>query len=300
MSEAASATERQRIRMRAANLAMYSGTGRVGGYASDRYHASRRELAVLAVTEAIDRRPLPGGPILEIGGNESPLVGSMPDLCRRVLAADISLLELRGCKGDPICLDADRPMPFADGTIAAVVVGELVEHLFDPSAFLREVYRVLGPDGLLVVTTPNLAGLQDRLRFLLGRSPRQIDPLHDYLYLHIRPFTAELLHRTIAQAGLIPSTLRSNFVGWQLGSGRWLMSRWLAKLLPTLGGSLIVAARKDDRGHQTFKVHGLHRGGRPATRRRAQCRDGTAPATRRGRHPRWEVEAVARARGDAR
>ncbi|MFI7623240.1 hypothetical protein [Micromonospora echinofusca] len=38
-------------------------------------------------------------------------------------------------------------------------------------ALLWECHRVLAPNGLLALATPNLATVQDRLAFLVGRAP---------------------------------------------------------------------------------------------------------------------------------
>jgi SAM-dependent methyltransferase len=50
--------------------------------------------------------------------------------------------------------DAQR-LPFRAGAFDVVIVGELVEHVADPAALLAEAGRLLAPDGLLIVTTPN-------------------------------------------------------------------------------------------------------------------------------------------------
>lgn len=43
---------------------------------------------------------------------------------------------------------------FADGTFAAVGAFDVVEHIADDEAILREIHRVLRPDGVLCVTVP--------------------------------------------------------------------------------------------------------------------------------------------------
>jgi len=46
-------------------------------------------------------------------------------------------------------------MPFEDGEFDNVIVGELIEHLENPSQFYREAHRVLKSEGRLVISTPN-------------------------------------------------------------------------------------------------------------------------------------------------
>lgn len=47
-----------------------------------------------------------------------------------------------------------EPMPFPDTSFGTVIAGDVIEHLENPSAFLREVNRVLVPGGRLVLSTP--------------------------------------------------------------------------------------------------------------------------------------------------
>jgi len=237
---------------RAVNRHSYGDGTQVRRYVVDPYHRLRRQLAVRMLLDGVapdDRRAERGvgcRPVLELGCGSASMLADVPDPPWPVLVADLALDAL-GLAPLPsvgsLCLDATRPLPFRDGSLAGVLMGELIEHVYDPVAMLRECRRVLVPSGLLVLTTPNLAALQDRVGFLAGRAPRQVDPLHPYLWLHIRPFTVSLLRDVLRRAGLEPVRVRSNYVGWRLRGGRWVKSRTLARLLPGLGGSLVVAAR---------------------------------------------------------
>lgn len=209
-------------------------------YVTDPYHVLRRAIAARLLAAALAGGP--PGPVVELGSGPEPMVAPG---ARPVLAADLVATALgnagSGWRPGMVCLDVEAGLALRDGSVAAVVMGELIEHVYDPRALVGECRRVLRPGGVLVLTTPNLAALQDRWRFLRGRSPRQVDALHPYLRLHIRPFTASSLRALLADAGFTGITLRSNVVGWQAGR-RWFQSRLAARLAPGLGGSLIVSA----------------------------------------------------------
>jgi SAM-dependent methyltransferase len=243
---------------RTVNRHSYGDGTQVREYVTDPYHRIRREIAVRMLLDGLapvhragpfDGRvaEVPGRrPVLEVGCGSESMLADVPNPPWPIVVADLALDALglaRRPAAGMVCLDATRPLPFRDGSLDGVLMGELIEHVYDPVALLRECRRVLVPSGLLVLTTPNLAALQDRVGFLAGRAPRQVDPLHPYLWLHIRPFTVSLLREVLRRAGLEPVGVRSNYVGWRLRGGRWVKSRTLARLLPGLGGSLVIAAR---------------------------------------------------------
>ncbi len=227
-----------------ANRRSYGHADTVLDYVATPYHAVRRDLATEALYNALAGPGAPDGPVMELGCGVQSILGALADTGRQVVCADRELAAVAATKGDRVCLDATRPLPFRNQSFAAIVMAELIEHVYDPVGLLDEAHRVLRPRGILIVTTPNLAPLQDRFRFLFGRSPRQVDPRHPYLRLHIRPFTPSALCGHVAASGFDILSLSSNFVGWQLRSGRWWESRWLAKRFPSLGGSLILCARR--------------------------------------------------------
>lgn len=59
--------------------------------------------------------------------------------------------------------DIEKNIPFLSSYFDVVVCAEVLEHLLDPRKALRNIYRLLKPDGLLLVSVPNPQGLR---RFL--------------------------------------------------------------------------------------------------------------------------------------
>ena len=64
--------------------------------------------------------------------------------------------------------DLERPLPLPDECMDVALVCEVIEHLFDTEGFLTEVHRVLVPNGVLILSTPNLNSLANRFRVAFG------------------------------------------------------------------------------------------------------------------------------------
>ena len=64
-----------------------------------------------------------------------------------------------------------EPFPYADESFDVVLASEIIEHLhFNPFRLLKESFRVLKPKGRVVLSTPNLARLENLLAIFKGRS----------------------------------------------------------------------------------------------------------------------------------
>lgn len=73
------------------------------------------------------------------------------------------------------CVSCDvADLPFEDGEFDALFAGEILEHVVDPAAALREWKRVVRPGGTLIVTTPNSGRLMNRI----NRVREVVNPEH--------------------------------------------------------------------------------------------------------------------------
>ena len=179
---------------------------------------------------------------LDIGCGNGKVTEKIKDLGIEGYGIDISseLLkkaEARGIKTE--IGDAHKSLPYKCGYFDIVFAGEVIEHIMDPRQFVIEVNRILKPGGLFILTTPNLAGFDNRIRLLFGRVPRCIEPLSGNHYQHVRPFTYRSLKEFLERGGFIVNSLLSNRI--KLGFGN---SYKLADLFPSLGATLIVEAIK--------------------------------------------------------
>lgn len=236
--------DKLQIQLKEANAIEYSTVDGVA-YLNEPYHQVRlmeaRRLLYAALGECSSART-----VVELGAATGEFSRLLASDGYRMVAVDQEPTVLASSQGHValVCADVARSLPFGNNSVDGVFMGELLEHLFDTRTILAECFRVIKPGGVLVLTTPNLAGLQDRIEFLWGRSPRHVNPLHRYLHLHIRPFTAKTLFATIRASGFVPIELRSNHIVFRWGESFRIRSRLFARVFPSLGGSLIVSAQK--------------------------------------------------------
>lgn len=90
--------------------------------------------------------------------------------------------------------DADQ-LPVAD----RVLLVEVIEHLEAPWTALRKAARLVAPGGRIVVSTPNLATLRNRLELGLRGRLTSFRPDHEP---HISPALPHVTARILAEEGL--------------------------------------------------------------------------------------------------
>lgn len=142
--------------------------------------------------------------------------------------------------------DADR-LPWEPATFDAAVAGEVIEHLVDTDHLLAEMARVVRPGGVLIVTTPNLASLENRVRLLFGRYPMWMD--HRVAGTgHLRYYTPRILRAQLAAHGFHVERHVGNWV--PIVPQRWADDRrfpWLAVTgdwWPSLAMGILMKARR--------------------------------------------------------
>jgi SAM-dependent methyltransferase len=126
-------------------------------------------------------RHLPAGRVLDLGCG----VGhSFRELApRETVGVDVDAEALAGQERETVVADM-RALPFPPASFASVLSVHSIEHVPDAHRVLQEITRVLEPDGVCVLVTPN--------RLTFGRPDEIIDPYHFVEY------SADQLHALCA------------------------------------------------------------------------------------------------------
>ena len=79
---------------------------------------------------------------------------------KRSIGIDINPYCIDYCKknGLEAYLCDSTPYPFEDHAFDSVIFDNVIEHLDDPGEILAEIYRVLRPDGRLIIGVPTITG----------------------------------------------------------------------------------------------------------------------------------------------
>ncbi len=101
---------------------------------------------------------------------------------------------VRQCGFEAINGDLERDLPYAASECDLVTCLEVIEHVARAEHLLHEIWRVLRPRGHLLLSTPNFAFWQWRLRYCRGQGPVQEG-------IHLRFFTRDTLRKTLCDAG---------------------------------------------------------------------------------------------------
>jgi SAM-dependent methyltransferase len=135
-----------------------------------------------------------GGPLLDVGCGGGLFLGMMRERGFRVVGLDSSreaaATAWRRQQAPAVCGDLARA-PFRARSCAGITMFHVLEHLYDPRAYLTSAWELLAPDGRLVVQVPNAGCWQFRL---LGRRWNGLDiPRHlfDYRDRHVERLLEE-------------------------------------------------------------------------------------------------------------
>jgi len=117
-----------------------------------------------------------------------------------LVSEQVVLAEQKGIKAYQSNL-GETAMPFESDFFDLVFAGEIIEHVIDTDMFILDLQRVTKPEGILIITTPNLASFENRIRLLFGVYPEWMDYSLQEGCGHVRAYTPKVLKRQLSKSG---------------------------------------------------------------------------------------------------
>lgn len=168
---------------------------------------------------------LEGKRILDIGCGVGAFVRRLREFTDRVHGIDIDREGVTiGAEELPnLGLAVGEHLPFRDSSFDVIFLHEVLEHVDDDLATMKEARRVLAPGGTVVIFVPNRLypfethGVFFGKKYLFGNMPLVNylpDLLRNRLVPHARAYTAAGLRRVYRKAGLYPRLHTQVFPGF--------------------------------------------------------------------------------------
>lgn len=124
--------------------------------------------------------------------------------------------------------------PVADNYFEIIFFNHVIEHIADDLSALRTIYRILRPNGLLILGTPNEGAWWWQLAYRL--QPQTLQRTD-----HVNFYTVDTLAQKLTQAGF--KTIDAKLMGW--GVPHWSFdaclrqSKWIDDLFENVGKMIL-------------------------------------------------------------
>lgn len=209
------------------------------GYYSEKVQFITGELAKLAKTKSLN--------ILDIACNDGELTKHYGKY-GQIMGIDINQQSVKKCQKRGVkCLQAEIGdlVKSHRQKFDVVIAGDIIEHVFDTDQFLIDISQVLKKNGVLLLTTANLASFGRRIMLLLGLNPfiefSSRLPSKEFNVGHIRYYTVDNMKMQLEDL---------KFKNYQIYGDRINFTKDLAipyaisKYLPTWSRNIFVYAEK--------------------------------------------------------
>lgn len=153
-----------------------------------------------------------------------------------------------------IC-DVDVGLPFADGSFDLIFCGDVIEHTLDTDYFISEMSRVMKKGAYLIITTPNIASLWNRIFLMLGYQPHQLgvserksygNPFlkSDRSWGHTKVFTYRALREFLKDSGFTVLKIYGEHIRNKSDNSLKRTLRRTASRLPSISEYMVCICKK--------------------------------------------------------
>jgi 2-polyprenyl-3-methyl-5-hydroxy-6-metoxy-1,4-benzoquinol methylase len=196
------------------------------------------------VASAMAARGLDGVVVADVGCGRGDLAGALGARCRRYIGVDALRYEglPAGTEFVGADLNAAADIDLPGGPADVVAALETIEHLENPRAFVRLLYRLTRPGGWIFLTTPNQRSLLSLATLIVKGRFSHFQDVH--YPAHLTALLDVDLARIAREVGLERVAIEYT------GAGRLVFTprhypRWLARAFPrALSDNVMLAGQR--------------------------------------------------------
>lgn len=163
------------------------------------------------IMEALYDYGIVGKRCLDVGPGTGRWLTFLKDKeAKELHAIDISRVSLDKCKH--ICnsthkIDVEsETFPYESDYFDIVISFMVMEHLRDPGNYLSEIVRVAKPNGIVLISIPNILSFLSRIRIVLGFMPSAISSDRTHVKFYNKKSLKELLAGFNQSPHIIPTS----------------------------------------------------------------------------------------------
>lgn len=182
------------------------------------------------VAEAVVEAGAASGVIVDVGCGGGNLHAYLRSRFPRYIGVDALRYESFPADAELVLADLNSTAwPLAEGLADVVAAVEVIEHLENPRAFFRELFRLVKPGGTVLVTTPNQQSFLSLMTLVVKGRFSEFQDVH--YPAHLTALLEIDLRRIAAECGLADVAVKYSHSG-RVVLTPWHYPRALSRLKP--------------------------------------------------------------------